>query len=137
MDWANPGASSVPSYAGFALCLLLAVAQVAIAGYQMGVGNQPIQIAFMKKWADASLYVNDAMVQQTMPYYPSYFFRILSWLLWAVDVPTLYLGLQILTSFATLATVYWLARNIYRSHTAALAAAGLLVAGHLNCAGGG
>ncbi len=130
------GSTGVPAIAGIALCLLLAVAQIALAGYQMGVGNQGIQIAFLKKWADPSLYTSDAMVNETMQLYPSYFFQMLAPLLKFMDVGTLYLLLQIATGFATLASVYWLSRCIYRTHTAALAAAMVLVAGHLRALAG-
>src|SRR5271163_4202990 len=73
--------SSVPAGAGIALCLLLAIAQVALAGYQLGIGNQAIQIAFLKHWADPALFTHDEMVRQTLPLYPSYFFRLLAPLL--------------------------------------------------------
>src|ERR1041385_7859638 len=119
------GASPVPAWAGLSLCLLLAAAQVAMGGYQLGVGNQSIQIAFLKHWADPALYNTDPMVRQTMPLYPSYFFRLLAFFLQhkIADLETLYLAGQFITSFLTLAAVYWLGRSIYRSHASALAAA--------------
>jgi uncharacterized membrane protein len=122
--------SNVPAAAGAALCLLLAVAQVAFAGYQLGAGNQPIQVAFLKHWANPALYATDEMLRQTLPLYPTYFFRVLAPLLNVAGLEPLYLMLQILTSFFTLAAVYFLGRSIFKSHTAALVAAGLLVAGH-------
>src|SRR4051812_42936749 len=72
-----PSRSRVPALAGVALCLLLAVCQIALAGYALGVGNQGIQIAFLKRWSDPALFSGDIMVRETMPLYPSYFFRIL------------------------------------------------------------
>ncbi len=128
--------SPVPAIAGLALCLLLAVAQIALGDYKLGVGNQAIQIAFLTRGADPSLFAADRMVVDTMPLYPSYFFRLLAPLLKYIDVPTLYLILQIATGFLTLAGVYWLSRSIFRSHAAALAAAALLVAGHLRALAG-
>ena len=44
-----------------------------------------------------------------------FFFRLLMPLLAFTSVETLYLVLQIITSFATLACVYWLARSIFRT----------------------
>jgi hypothetical protein len=120
----------VPAVVGLGVCLLLAVAQVAVAGYQLGVGNQAIQIAFVKAWANPELFVNDEMVRQTMPLYPSYFFRAIAPLARTFGVVPLYLFLQILTGFLTLASVYALGRAIFRSHSAALAGAALLLAGH-------
>ncbi len=128
--------SSVPAWAGLSLCLLLAVAQVALGGYQLGFGNQAIQIAFLKHWANPWMYAADPMVVQTLPEYPSYFFRLLAPLLSFTSVDTLYLVLQIATSFATLACVYWLARSIFRAHTTALAAVIILVPGHLQALAG-
>ncbi len=128
--------SPVPAWAGIALCLLLATAQVALGGYQLGVGNQAIQIAFLKHWASPWLYSTDPMVTQTMSAYPSYFFRLLAPLLNFTSLETLYLTGQIITSFLTLAAVYWLGRSIYRSHATAIAAAALLVAGHLHALAG-
>ncbi|HVX86972.1 MAG TPA: endo-1,4-beta-xylanase [Phycisphaerae bacterium] len=125
-----PSRPAVPLWIGLALCLLLAVAQIAIAGYQLGVGNQSIQIAFVKAWANPTLFANDDMVRQTMPLYPSYFFRALAPLAHTFGIAPLYLALQLLTSFLTLAAVYVLGRSIFRSHAAALAAVALLLAGH-------
>ena len=122
--------SSVPAGVGVALCLLLAVAQVAIAGYRLGVGNQAIQIAFLKHWADPALFTNDEMVKQTLPLYPSYFFRLLAPLLKLFPLDALYFTLHVLTTFFTLVTTYFLGRSIFRSHASALAAVALLVAGH-------
>jgi len=126
----------VPVWAGLALCLLLAAAQVALGGYQLGVGNQAIQIAFLKHWAEPWTYASDPMVVETMPLYPSYFFRLLAPLLAVMSLETLYLAGQIVTSFLTLAAVYGLGRSIYRSHATAIAGAALLVAGHLHAWGG-
>jgi hypothetical protein len=128
--------STVPAWVGVALCLVLAAAQVALGGYQLGVGNQSIQIAFLKHWAEPWLYTSDPMVVQTMPAYPSYFFYLLSPLLGVMRVETLYLLGQLATSFLTLAAVYWLGRGIYRSHATAIGAAALLVGGHLSALAG-
>lgn len=128
--------SPVPVWAGLAICFLLASAQIAMGGYQLGVGNQSIQIAFLKHWAEPWLYTTDPMVTQTMPLYPSYFFRLLAPFLSVLSLNDLYLACQFLTSFLSLASVYWLARSIFRSHSSAVAAACLLVAGHLHALAG-
>src|SRR5205085_5585946 len=100
---------------GLGLCLLLAVAQLAIAGYQLGVGNQSIQIAFLKHLANPSLYASDEMVRETAPVYPTYFFHLLAPLLKVSSVESLYLVLQLVTAFLTLAMVYALSRAMFRS----------------------
>src|SRR3954451_7937640 len=79
--------------------VLLALVQVLFAGYRMGVGNQTIQIPFLKQWVNPSLYANDAMVAGTLRDYPSFFFRGLSFLTRFVSVPLLYFVLHLLTSF--------------------------------------
>src|SRR5437762_13594291 len=45
--------------------ILLAIVQVLFAGYRMGVGNQTIQIPFLKQWANPQLYANDPMVARS------------------------------------------------------------------------
>jgi hypothetical protein len=128
--------SPIPAWAGVALCLLLAVAQIALGGYQLGFGNQAIQIAFLKHGAYPWMYASDPMVVQTLPEYPSFFFRVLAPLLRFTSVESLYLVLQIATGFATLTCVYWLARSIFRTHTSAIVAVALLVGGHLQALAG-
>jgi hypothetical protein len=131
-----PRTATVPAWVGVALCLLLAAAQLSLGGYQLGVGNQSIQIAFLKHWAAPWLYSSDPMVLQTMPAYPSFFFYLLSPLLAVMNVESLYLLGQTITSFLTLAVVYGLGRSIYHSHATAIAAAALLVGGHLGALAG-
>ena len=46
--------------------ILLAIVQVLFAGYRMGVGNQTIQIPFLKQWHNPQLYANDPMVAGTL-----------------------------------------------------------------------
>ncbi len=125
-----PSPRTIPAAAGVVLCLILAVAQMAWAGYSLGVGNQAIQIAFLKHWANPALFATDEMVRQTLPLYPSYFFRLLAPLLHVVALEPLYFTLQLLTTFLTLAMVYLLGRRIFRSHASALAAVAMVVAGH-------
>src|SRR5688572_4760812 len=110
--------------------VLLAVVQVLFAGYRMGVGNQTIQIPFLKEWANPSLYANDPMVAGTLKDYPSFFFRALAFLTRFADVPLLYFILHVVTSFAVLLGTYWLARTIFKDRLAGLIAALLLFAGH-------
>src|SRR4051794_3165828 len=130
-------AMPLPSvWSGIALCALLATAMVGFGGYQMGVGNQSIQIAFLKHWNQPWMYGTDEMVRQTMQAYPSYFFRMLAPLLYVMGLQPLYLFLQILTSFLTLSSVYLLSRAIFREHWPALTAASMLVGGHLQALAG-
>src|ERR1041385_5572833 len=84
--------------------ILLALVQVLFAGYRMGVGNQTIQIPFLKQWANPQLYANDPMVAGTLKDYPSFFFRSLALLTKVADVPLLYFALHLITSFAVLMT---------------------------------
>ncbi len=110
--------------------ILLAIVQVLFAGYRMGVGNQTIQIAFLKQWANPQLYANDPMVAGTLKDYPSFFFRGLALLTRVADVPLLYFVLHLITSFAVLLATYWLGRTIFRDRLAGMIAALLLFAGH-------
>ena len=118
------------------MCLLLALAQVSLAGYQLGVGNQSIQVAFLEHSANPAFYSDDAMVRDTLPAYPTYFFRLLAPFLHYVDLRPLYLALQIATAAAALLMVYALSRSIFRSQISALAAVAILVPGHLQALAG-
>src|SRR5687768_8308985 len=80
------------------LFLLLAFAQVLFAGYRVGVGNQSIQIPFLKHWVDPGLYANDPMLRQTLATYPSFFFRGLALLVAHVDLYSAYFWLHVLTA---------------------------------------
>ena len=133
----TPLPSVVPAVAGLAICLILAVAQVAWAGYQLGVGNQAIQIAFLKHWANPALFATDEMVRQTLPLYPSYFFRLLAPLLHVMALDPLYFTLHVLTTFFTLAMVYAAGRSIFRSHASAAGGGGAVGGGASSGAGGG
>src|SRR6266480_3255467 len=110
--------------------ILLAIVQVLFAGYRMGVGNQTIQIPFLKQWANPQLYANDPMVAGTLKDYPSFFFRALALLTRVADVPLLYFVLHLITSFAVLMATYWLGRTIFKDRLAGMIAALLLFAGH-------
>jgi len=116
--------------------ILLAIVQVLFAGYRMGVGNQTIQIPFLKQSANPSLYANDPMVAGTLKDYPSFFFRGLALLTRVADVPLLYFVLHLVTSFAVLMATYWLGRTIFKDRLAGMIAALLLFAGHQRALGG-
>ncbi|MCX7044615.1 MAG: endo-1,4-beta-xylanase [Candidatus Sumerlaeota bacterium] len=111
------------------LCVLLAAAQIMYAGYQFGVGNQGVQIAFLKRVNDPSTFPNDPMVG-TIAHYPSFFFQILSFAVSEVELQPLYFWLHCLTAFGVFAGAYWLGVSIYRRRAAGLIAALLLAAGH-------
>ncbi|MHB1155525.1 MAG: DUF6798 domain-containing protein [Phycisphaerales bacterium] len=104
--------------AGGALFLVLgsfflALGQMLWAGYQLGVGNQSIQIAFARKWHDAGLYGRDAMVERTLGEYPSYFYQGVAWLLGWFDLPGLYLGLHWLAGAGVMLGCAGLCRGMF------------------------
>src|SRR6478672_6904579 len=80
------------------LLLLLALAQVMFAGYRLGVGNQSIQIPFLKHWIDQQLYANDPMVKQTLKDYPSFFFKLLAVVVSKTGVDAAYFWLHVATA---------------------------------------
>ncbi len=116
--------------------VLLALAQMLWAGYQLGTGNQSIQIPFLQKLHDASLYPHDAMVNGTLGEYPSYFFVALAWSLAYVDLPSLYLGLHIATTAGVFLAVAALGRWLFNDEVAGLIAGLMLLAGHLHALAG-
>src|SRR2546430_15125561 len=117
--------------------ILLAIVQVLFAGYRMGVGNQTIQIPFLKQWANPQLYANDPMVAGTLKDYPSFFFRALALLTRVADVPLLYFVLHLITSFAVLMATYWLGRTIFKDRLAGGDAAVLTFSGGSRARAGG
>src|SRR4051812_23093237 len=86
--------------------LLLSLLQLLCAGYRLGVGNQSIQIPFLQHLIDPSLYPRDAMVQQTLAAYPSFFFKLLAWVLPISAIAPAYFVMHLLTNFALFAAVF-------------------------------
>ncbi len=121
------GASPLP---WLEVCALLAVAQVAWAGYRFGIGNQSIQVPFLKHLVDPSLYAHDYLLA-SLRSYPTLFFRALATLLpspaW---VEAVYPALHLVTAWAVLAAAFSLARALARRDAAGFAAVVLLLAGH-------
>lgn len=113
-----------------AACGLLALALLQAAGYQMGVGNQSIQVAFLQRLHDPGLFQNDAMVNQTLAHYPSLFFRALAGALRFCEIEPLYFVLHLLTAVGLFLAVAALAHAAYASAWAGFAAGALLLAGH-------
>lgn len=107
--------SKTPSWVLNALgCVFLALTQLLWAGYQFGVGNQSIQIPFAYKLGNPELFSRDTMVTQTLASYPSYFYRLISGWLFIFDLPTLYLGLHIVTATAVALGLVLLCRAMMR-----------------------
>lgn len=117
-------------------CILLAIAHVLFAGYQLGVGNQSIQIPFLKHWANPDLYKNDPMVTATLKDYPSFFFRGLAALLNYYDLPSLYFVLHVATAAGVLLACYALAKALFKDSLAGMVAILILLAGHHHALGG-
>src|ERR1043165_4356918 len=113
-------------------CVLLAMVQLPWAGYQVGVGNQGIQIAFLEKLRDHELLSNDVMVAKTLATYPSFFFHLCAKVLAAtgVDFATLYLWLHVAATAGVFAAVAGLSRAMTRTAWAGLVAVVILLAGH-------
>jgi GH35 family endo-1,4-beta-xylanase len=114
----------------------LAVVQVLWCGYQLGVGNQSIQIAFLETLHNPALFVRDVMVTSTLEDYPSYFYRLLAMLRAEVGVPGLYAAGHLIATAAVLATMVLLCRSLFRDRWSGLAVMLLLLAGHHAVLGG-
>lgn len=112
------------------VCILFALIQIPWAGYQLGVGNQGIQLAFLEKLHNGELFKQDLMVQDTLGTYPSFFFHLIAKLLVFADFPTLYLWLHILATTGVFAAVVALSRGMTRNSWAAVPCLLILLAGH-------
>lgn len=142
-DWGR----AVQVLLGVELVLVLALAQVMFAGYRVGVGNQSIQIPFLKHWMDPQLFAADPVVTKTLADYPSMFFKGLAKVVGVVDgwlpaadaagarpvdpLLSVYFWLHVLTAAAVFACAYALGRAMFNGSRAAGAALVLLLAcGH-------
>jgi hypothetical protein len=111
-------------------CLLLALLQVLWSGYELGAGNQSIQIPFLERIHDPSAFKRDAMVNTTIDQYPSHFYRFLAKALRVVPLAPLYLTLHLLTAFSMLVILARMCRASFASHWAGLVAILFVLAGH-------
>ncbi len=111
------------------LFLLLALAQILWGGYQLGIGNQSIQIPFLKQAINPALYTHDAAAA-TAADYPTWFFKALAPVVKIFGLAPTYFILHFLTAFATFATVYALCRAMFADHWTGIVAVLLLLAGH-------
>jgi hypothetical protein len=111
-------------------CALVALIQLSWAGYQLGVGNQSIQVAFLWRRLDPTQFPRDEMVNTTLARYPSLFFHAAAQALRVVDVEHLYLALQLATVLGVFIALAALARAMFRDRWTGLVVAGLVLAGH-------
>ncbi len=118
------------------MCLLLAVAQVLIGGYDFGVGNQSIQVPLLQRAIDSGAYQQDAMVTTTVQQYPTYFFRLLAGPAQQFGVEPVYRSLQLLIATALMLSLVALSAALFESRVAGLVAGAILVAGHLQALAG-
>ena len=112
------------------VCLLLAWLQLTLAGYELGVGNQSIQVPFLLRLHDPTLFARDVMVGTTLNDYPSFFYRGLAPALAWVSLPKLYYLLHWLTTAAVLLFTIELCRALFRTYWPGLVTCLFLLAGH-------
>ena len=82
----------------------LALLQVGIAGYTVGVGNQTLQIPFLLHLMDPTLFAGDPAIAGTLERYPSWCYRLLAPLCVVVGWPLAYAALHLLAGWALHAT---------------------------------
>src|SRR5690242_6562628 len=105
---------------GAQLLLILAMTQVMYAGYRLGVGNQSIQIPFLRHWIDKGMFANDPMVKETVDDYPSLFFKLLAFVVARVDLQSAYFWLHVVTSAAVLLAAYVLGKAIFNDRASGI-----------------
>lgn len=111
-------------------CALLGLLQVSWAGYELGAGNQSIQVAFVERLRDPSLFRNDLMVNLTLDRYPSFFYHLVAWGANVVPLPQLYLALHLAAAIGVFVAVAALCRSAFGGRWAGLVAGMFLLAGH-------
>lgn len=82
----------------FLLAVAFGILQVCLAGYSLGVGNQTIQIPYLKYLINPQLYAQDPAVIETINYYPSYAYKLLAYICVLVDYQIVYAVLHIVCS---------------------------------------
>jgi len=112
------------------VCLGLAWLQMTLAGYELGVGNQAIQVPFLLRLHDPALFAHDAMVTTTLATYPSLFYRALAHALAVVPLPALYYGLHLLTTAGVFFAAITLSWVMFRARWATVLLVSFLLAGH-------
>ena len=112
------------------ICFGLAWLQMTLAGYELGVGNQAIQVPFLLRLHSAALFTHDAMVTTTLTVYPSLFYRVLAPFLAILPLPVLYYGLHLLTTAGVFLAVIALSWVLFRSRGATVVLVGCWLAGH-------
>ena len=101
-----------------------------LAGYELGVGNQAIQVPFLLRLHSPALFAHDAMVQTTLADYPSLLYRALAHALAIIPLPALYFGLHLLTTAGVFLAVIALSWVLFRSRWATGLLVAFLLAGH-------
>ncbi|MGA2496347.1 MAG: DUF6798 domain-containing protein [Tepidisphaeraceae bacterium] len=116
--------------------VLLAMALILLGGYRIGVGNQTIQVPFLKWYIDANLFANDPMVTHTIRDYPSFFFQGAAALVKPFGLENTYLLLHVLTTIAFVGACYWLVKTIFNDSLAGLIMVLLTITGSHQALGG-
>ena len=112
------------------ICFGLAWLQMTLAGYELGVGNQSIQVPFLLRLHSLALFTHDAMVTTTLAAYPSLFYRALAPVLTILPLPVLYYGLHLLTTAGVFFAVIAFSWVLFRSRGTTVLLVGCWLAGH-------
>ncbi len=102
-----------PAFLLYLLPLLFVGAYWLVRGYLFGVvdDGHAIQIPFLKATLDPTLYPGDPMIA-TRSGYPAFYFDLLALLVRRIDLPTVFLGLHILTLAGFLLGIVVLTRSL-------------------------
>jgi endo-1,4-beta-xylanase len=132
---ARPASLTATLALGSAL-VLLGAALMLLGGYRLGVGNQTIQVPFLKWYVDHQLFANDSMVARTIGDYPSFFFQAAAALVRPLGLERTYLLLHVLTTIAFVGACYWLVKTMFNDSLAGLIMILLMITGSHQALGG-
>lgn len=114
--------------------LALALATIGLIGYHFGTFDQFAHLPFLKKYADPTLYPNDAFIELRHENY-SYFWRLFVPIQQAgLLAPTL-MGVHLLATYATYWQLWALARRLFGDPAAAVLGCLAFVVPHVGFAG--
>ncbi len=91
----------------FLLASAFALMQMALAGYSLGVGNQTIQIPYLKHLMNPQLYALDPAIAGTIDAYPSWAYRLLAYLCVLVDYQIVFAVLHVCCAASVFAGLFY------------------------------
>ncbi|NRA39786.1 MAG: endo-1,4-beta-xylanase [Planctomycetes bacterium] len=113
----------------FLLASACAILQITLSGYDIGVGNQTIQIPYLKHLLNPQLYTQDPAIVDTIDAYPSSAYKMLAYFCVLCDYQFVYAFLHFICSFCVFAAVLYGSLTLFGEIWSGILASFLLIIG--------